>query len=309
MKILKYLLYLSPIIIFMIYDTAIHLEGGELGSKSNPIKFYFTPSVDADRITTNARGLIDYLEKETGYHFVSGVPASYVAVIEAFGSKKADMAAGLSAFSYLMAHQKYGATAYLRLVRTGDETTYKGQFIARVGSGINSIEDLQGKSIAFVDPSSTSGYILPNALLKRKGIKPSEEVFAMRHENVVTMVYQKQVDAGATYYAPPNPKTGGIMDARMRVLPQFPDVADKIKIIGFTESIPNDPIIFSKDMPASMRDKIIKAILDFMNTKEGQHALFEIYDATGLIPTSDSDFDGLRQILKEQNINLEKMLK
>jgi ABC-type phosphate/phosphonate transport system substrate-binding protein len=50
--------------------------------------------------------------------------------------------------------------------------------------------------IAYVDPSSTSGFILPKALLDQKGIKPSESVFAMRHDNVVTMVYQKQVDAG-----------------------------------------------------------------------------------------------------------------
>ena len=44
-------------------------------------------------------------------------------------------------------------------------------------------------------------------MFEKMGIKPSETVFAMRHDNVVTMVYQGQVAAGATYYAPPDPVT------------------------------------------------------------------------------------------------------
>jgi phosphonate transport system substrate-binding protein len=40
----------------------------------------------------------------------------------------------------------------------------------------------------------------------------------------------------------------------MRVLEQFPDVEEKIKIIGFTEDIPNDPWVFRKDMDEEMKD-------------------------------------------------------
>jgi phosphonate transport system substrate-binding protein len=81
----------------------------------------------------------------------------------------------------------------------------------------------------------------------------------MRHDNVVIMVYQGQVDAGATYWAPPHPETGEILDARMRVKQQFPDVEKKIKIIGFTEEIPNDPLVFRKDMDEEMGKKVIDA--------------------------------------------------
>ncbi|MCU7490737.1 MAG: phosphate/phosphite/phosphonate ABC transporter substrate-binding protein [Ignavibacteria bacterium] len=308
MKLLKYLLYISPILIFIGISTFHDLHKRDLGTKSNPVKLYFTPALDADRITANAKELVDFLEKETGYYFETAVPQSYIAVVEAFGTNKCDIA-GINTFSYLMAHEKYGAEARLRIVREGGETTYKGCFLARAGSGIDSLSDLQGRKIAYVDPSSTSGYILPKAILKRRGIKPSEEVFAMKHDNVVTMIYQKQVDAGAVYYSDPNPKTGLVMDARMRVLPQFPDVVKKVKIIGFTESIPNDPYVFRKDMPEEMKRKIVNAFLKFVSTPKGQKAMFEIADIVGLIKTSDRDYDGLRQMLKEQNISLSGVIK
>jgi phosphonate transport system substrate-binding protein len=308
MKAFKYLIYILPVTLFIFISSTRELNEGELGTRTNPIRIYFTPSVDAKRIATNARELVAFLEKETGYYYTTALPSSFIAVVEAFGTKKADIA-GINTFSYLMANEKYGAEARLRIVRAGNETTYKAQFLARYDSGINSIEDINGRKIAFVDPSSTSGFILPKAMLDRRGIKPSESVFAMRHDNVVTMIYQKQVDAGATYYAPPDPETGEIMDARMRVLEQFPDVADKVKIIGFSEDIPNDPWVFRKDLDEEIKDKVVDALLKFVKTEEGKKALYEIYDVEGLIPTTDEDYDVLRDMLKAQNISLDKFIK
>jgi phosphonate transport system substrate-binding protein len=308
MKILKFILYLLPTILFIIILSARELNEGELGTLSNPVKIYFTPSVDAKRITTNAKELVDFLENETGYYFTTAVPASFIAVVEAFGTGKADIA-GINTFSYLMANEKYGAEAKLRIVRDGGETTYKGQFISRLGSGIESVTDINGRTMAYVDPSSTSGFILPKAMLDKMDVKPSETVFAMRHDNVVIMVYQGQASAGATYYAPPHPETGEILDARMRVKQQFPDVEEKVKIIGFTEDIPNDPWVFRKDLDEEMKNKIIEALIKYVNTKEGQEALYEIYDIVGLIPTKDSDYDKLRNMLKEQGVSFEKLVK
>jgi phosphonate transport system substrate-binding protein len=307
MKILKYFLYLLPIIIFVVILSARELNEGALGSRTNPVKIYFTPSVDAERITTNAKELVDFLEKETGYYFTTAVPSSFIAVVEAFGTKKADIAS-INTFSYLMANEKYGAEAKLRIVRDGNQTTYKGQFITRFDSRIHSLSDIEGKKIAYVDPSSTSGYILPKAMLDSMGIKPSESVFAMKHDNVVIMVYQRRVDVGATYYAPPRQGTNEILDARMRVEQQFPDVEKKVKIIGFTEEIPNDPWVFRKDMDEEMKQKIIDALIKFVNTDKGKKAMFEIYDIVGLIPTSDKDYDKLRNMLKAQGISFEKLV-
>jgi phosphonate transport system substrate-binding protein len=123
------------------------------------------------------------------------------------------------------------------------------------------------------------------------------------------MVYQGQVAAGATYYAPPDPQTGEIMDARMRVLQQFPDVVKKVKIIGFTQDIPNDPWVFRKGLSETMKEKIINALLKFIKTPAGEKSLFDIYDITGLIRTNDSDYDSLRKLLEKQHISFEDLVK
>ncbi len=307
MKLAKYLLYLSPIIAFVIAISIRQANEGSLGSYSNPIRFYFTPSVDANTISFNAKVLTDYLHNKTGYYFTTAVPASYIAVVEAFGTDKVDVAA-INTFSYLMANAKYGAEARLRVVRAG-QTSYCGQIITRTDTGIDSLSDLNGKSFAFVDPSSTSGYILPKALFENMGIKIGQTVFAMQHPNVVTMVYQRQVDAGACYYAPPDSKTGAIMDARARILRQFPDVGSKVKIIGFTQYIPNDPIVFRKNLSSSMKDAITYALLEFVETPEGKKAWEDIYDVTGLVPTNDHDYDILRELLDKEHIDFEKLVK
>lgn len=308
LKLLKYILYLLPVTLFVCSTIYREMQANELGSKNNPIKIFFNPSVDAETISNNAESLIQFLHEETGYHYVTAVPASYVAVVEAFGTNKADIAI-LNSFSYLLANEKYGAEARLRVIRNDGQTTYKGQIITRTDSGIDTLTDLSGRTIAYVDASSTSGYILPKALLKEKGISPSEETFAMKHDNVVTMVYQKQVDAGATFFSAPDKKTGEPKDARIRVLKQFPDVMDRIKIIGYTQDIPNDPCIFRKDLPEEIKQKVVNALLKFVKTKEGVKALFEIYSVTGLVPTKDADYDVLRNMMSSLNYSIKDLVK
>lgn len=223
------------------------------------------------------------------------------------GSGKVDIAS-MNTFSYIMASQKYGADAALRIKRSGGETSYRGYFFTHADSDIQTINDIQGKRIAFVDAASTSGFILPKSLLTVKGIKPSAEVFAMKHDNAVMMVYQKQVDVGTGYYFDPDPVTGKPTDSRQRLEKQYPDIYQKIRIIGFTDSIPNEPICFRKDFPADMREKITDAFLAFSVSDLGKKVLMEITSANGLVRTSDNDYNNLRSMLKNQNVDVEKIV-
>ncbi|MFN8847460.1 MAG: phosphate/phosphite/phosphonate ABC transporter substrate-binding protein, partial [Bdellovibrionales bacterium] len=233
---------------------------GELGTEKNPIKLYFVPSVDAKVIEDNSKIFRTFLEKNTPYKFEVSIPQSFVAVVEAFGTKRADVAA-MNTFGYALANKKYGAEARLTVLRHGS-ATYQAQFITRADSKIKKIEDLEGKKMAFVDPASTSGYLVPLKTLKDKNIKPKETVFAMKHDSVVSMVYQGQVDAGATFYSPPS--EGKIEDARRLVKTQYPDVEEKVVIVELSKPVPNDPIVFRKDLTEDMKTNIAKAFKDFV---------------------------------------------
>lgn len=278
---------------------------GELGSAGNPVKLFFVPSVDAKVLEDNAQSFKGYLEKQTGYKFDIQVPQSYIAVVESMGTKRADVAA-INTFGYILAHNKYGAEAKLTVIRHG-LPTYQSQFIARADSGIKKIADLAGKKIAFVDPASASGYLLPMKTLRDKKITPKETVFAMKHDSVVSMIYQKQVDAGATFYSPPSKE--GIEDARRLVRTQYPDVEKQITIIDLSDPIPNDPIIFRKDMPEEMKTKIADAFLAFIATPEGKVAFKEIYSVDELKRASDADYDDVRAMLSSLGQSADELMK
>jgi phosphonate transport system substrate-binding protein len=284
------------------------LEDRSLGSHHQPIRFLLTPSVDAQEIAANGDSLMAYLHKATGYHFRSSVPTNYITVVESFGAGKADIAI-MNSFSYLLAHAKFNAHAHLKVVRRDGELSYRGQLLARADAGINSIEDLRGRRIAYVDPSSTSGYIYPKALLIERSVRTGEEVFANKHDNVVTMIYQGQVDAGATYYSPPDKRTGEQLDARARVKAQFPDVFNKVKIVELTADIPNDPVVFRDGFPEEMRDRIIKALLAYASTPAGVESLKKIASVEGLVRSSDIEYAPMQRVVMASSVDVEKALR
>lgn len=286
---MKHLLFAS---LFLLGACTWH--EAELGTADNPVKFYFVPSVDVRLLEDTSRLLKTYLEAHTPYKFKIGVPPSYIAVVEAFGTKRVDIAS-INVYGYILAHERFGAEARLITNRYG-ERTYQAQFLARADGPVKKLADLDGRRVAFVDPSSISGYLLPMKYLMDRKIKPSNTVFAMKHDNVISMIYQGQVDGGATFYSPP--EKGEIQDARRLVRPQYPDVEQKIKIIELSSPIPNDPIVFRKDMPVEMREKIIDEMIKFAQMPDGSDILKKLSSITGLERCTDADYDSTRAAMK-----------
>lgn len=278
----------------MLLATSCSFKKAELGTADNPVKLFFVPSVEAKTLDDQSRVVKKLLEDMTPYKYEIRIPESYVAVVEAFGGNRVDIAA-LNTFGYIMAYEKYGAEARATVVRHGD-ATYRAGFFAKADSNIKSIEDLKGKTIAYVDPASTSGYLLPLKELKDKGIETGKHVFAMSHDAVISMIYQGRVDAGAAFYSPEI--EGEIQDARRFVKTQYPDVGDKVKMIHLTANIPNEPIIFRKDMPDEMKKKITEALFELIKKPEGKDALGKMFNITELKPSTDKDYDSVRDMLK-----------
>lgn len=283
-------------------------EDSTLGSPTNPIRMMLTPSTDAQAIVKNGDVLAAYIEKETGLSVRVDVPNFYITVVEAFGTKRADVAI-MNTFSYLLAHSKYQANAVLRVARRYGELSYRGQFIVREDSGIDSLYQLEGKTIAFVDPSSTSGYIYPKEMLRERNITVKEEMFANGHNQVVLKVYQGDIDAGAVFFSPTDTVTGERLDARCKIAPQHPDVYDVVKVIGLTREIPNDPVVMRNGLPEHIRQSIIRALMKFQSTVEGKAALMSIASVEGFVETSDDDYAEVRTLVSKYGIDLEGALK
>jgi len=103
------------------------------------------------------------------------------------------------------------------------------------------------------------------------------------------------VDAGATFYSPPF--EGAIQDARRLVKSQYPDVESKIKVLELTDSIPNDPVVFRKDMPEEMKIKITAAFMELSKNEAAREAFKAMYGVTEFIPATDQSYDNVRGML------------
>ncbi len=273
-----------------------------LGSEKNPIVWSFVPSGEMERVATGAQEVADLLHKKTGLYFKTNVATEYAGVIEAMRSNPptAQMAS-LATFSYVLAHELGVADAALVSIRYGSPT-YNGQIITQADSGIHTVKDLKGRTFARPDPLSTSGWIIPMLLMKAAGLNPETDlariVDAGSHDSVVAAVYNKQVDAGATY-----------VDARTRIEKDHPDVMEKIVVIKVTPDIPNDGVQFIPSMPKDLKDKIVNALLEIAKTDEGKKALKTAYQWNGLKKIDDSFYDPFRQLLQASGMDIKDLQK
>ncbi|MDP3115147.1 MAG: phosphate/phosphite/phosphonate ABC transporter substrate-binding protein [Candidatus Cloacimonadaceae bacterium] len=302
---------LSMILLFalaacMSESTRIGRANRNLGTKKNPIKMYFVPSLEAGKVVASGEAIARHLERETGYHFKVAVPTSYAAVIEALGSFQADIA-WLPTYAYVLAKDKYDAEVRFMTVRN-ELTKYRGQFLARSDSPVKSIEDISGRIIAYTDAASASGYIYPSAILKQKGIVAKDITFAGGHPQAILSLYSGRADVACTYWSPAD-ASGRPKDAREKLLDTYPDILEKISIIGFTDWIPNDTVTFRKSIPAEIADKLSKALYAFAASDEGKQTLKTLYDIDGLEYATDADYDIVRTTLKILELDPSELLK
>lgn len=183
-----------------------------------------------------------------------------------------------------------------------DERTYCAQIVVRADSDIQELEDLAGRSFAFTDPSSSAGFLLPLRLFRERGIELGNAVFAHKHDSVISMVYQGQVEAGATYYSPPKLSEGPDgprevpRDARSRVLSQYPDVMEQVRILAFTDHVVNEPWVLRSDLhpdPArnrALREALVAALLDFTATPEGEAIIDKLYNVRAVTAIEDAEY-------------------
>ena len=281
---------------------------GALGSPDKPIVITFVPSGDTGKITKAGSAIADCLTKMTGLAFKMEVGTSFAASIEAMGAEKAQVGF-LNTFSALLGNSKYGIFPVLIAIRkyaTNDvdpdkalagtpEPFYKAQFMANVASGIKSFADLKGKTFCFVDPNSTSGYIVPNIMLKAEGLNPDTDFKAVTmaggHDKVAIAVYKGDCDAGVSFI-------NTLTDTSYKLFDTYPDIATKVTIFADSGRIPNDGMQFIKTLDPKLQAVIIEGMLAMATDPGGKIVLKSLYNYDSLQkvdPTYYNDFLGVLQ--------------
>lgn len=303
---IKTIICLALIFMIMAPLGACKKRKGELGSEDNPVRLYFMPLKGKEVFAQNIPIIGKYLEQKTGLHIKPISAPSFLSIIKAFENNKVD-AAFMNTLGFLMARDWAKAQANIISVYGDVYKTYRGEILVQVQSGINSLEDLNGKKIAFADPFSASGYLYPLKLLDENKIKPKKTVFAGGHPQAVRMLYEGKVDAACTYHTKPTSE-GMERDARAELLKEYPDVFLKLKILSLTNDIPNGPIAFRGDLPDDAKAKLISALLNFGQTVTGRKVLNNLYNMTGLAPTTDATYDPVQKTIRELGKRIEEVV-
>jgi phosphonate transport system substrate-binding protein len=157
---------------------------------------------------------------------------------------------------------------------------YIAVMIVRKDSGIKSIDDMKGHSLAFTDPNSASGYLIPSVTLRAKGIDLTDGKyfthtgFSGGHEQGVVAVLNRQYDACVVWTSGLGDQATGFTRGVLRSMVDkgMLNMAD-VEIIWRSDKVPNGPWTVRSALPSGLK----QAFHDFMRDLPVSHK--DIYDS------------------------------
>src|SRR5215510_2272685 len=162
--------------------------------------FAYTPVEDPAVYAKVWKGFLEHMEKVTGKRVQFFAVQSNAAQIEAMRAGRLHIA-GFNTGSNPIAVACAGFKPFAMMAHADDTFGYEMEIITYPGSGIEKVQDLKGKKLAFVQETSNSGYKAPSAILKSEfGLearKDFEPVFSGKHDNSILGVANKDYPAAA----------------------------------------------------------------------------------------------------------------
>lgn len=294
---------------------------------------------DSEATLSNNAPLAAYIEERVGIPVEYTVGTSYNAVIESMRAGYTNCGT-VGSFSYILAVEEAGAEALAVGVSPGGDDdgpaavydptlrpAYFSVISVKKGTGPDSIEGLRGGSFAFVDPASTSGFLIPSSNFVAAGIDPEEDmqtIFAGSHPSAGLALWNDQIDGAATTETTlVNLAREGQIDycgfedgiiGRDRTPEEIRAVYDacpdgSIVAIAYSAPIPNSPFSVVTTLPDSLKQAIKDALLDIRNQPELVASLGRWYIDPNIeydlgLAHLDNYYDPLREVARVLDLDL-----
>src|SRR3978361_1229067 len=186
--------------------------------------------------------------------------ADYAGVMQAMGAGQLDLAEfSPSAFAGAWLDCKCVEPAVVPLEKDGT-VFYIAVMVTRKDSGITSIAQMKGRSLAWADPNSASGYLIPSASLKTSGIDLADGAYFSRtgfaggHEQGIIAVLNKQYDASVTWTSGQGDIEQGFSRGALRgMVDRGMLKMSDVNIIWKSGKIPNGPWGLRSALPAGLK--------------------------------------------------------
>jgi len=276
-------------------------EGGGGAEMPDPLVMGLIPAEDNQEVLRDFEPLVEYLSEKLGVEVEPYTATDYSGIIEAMRSGEVDVA-WFGPLSYVLAADVAGAEAVaVPYEQEGEEPTYKSIILTQADNAeISSIEDVQEKTFSFVDPSSTSGYLYPQKMLKDAGIDPEQDLaearFAGGHDASILAIASGNVEAGASW------------DGQLQTMMEAGAVEENsVKVIAESDPIPKDPIAVRGDLPEGVKKRIQEAFLNATPETVGAESLGS-EGAMGYQEVSDEKYDPVRRLVDELKLTENQLL-
>ncbi|MEM9216383.1 MAG: phosphate/phosphite/phosphonate ABC transporter substrate-binding protein [Cyanobacteria bacterium P01_F01_bin.150] len=247
------------------------------------------PDEDAASIIQDNQGLKDYLETSLNKEIELVVTTDYSSMIEAASNDRVDLAY-FGPLSYVLAKTKSELEPFAARIKNGS-TTYTSLIIGNVEAGMDTIEELEGSTVAFGDPASTSSRLFPELTLANAGLNAGEDyeqVFLGTHDAVALAVQNG------------NAAAGGLSR------PIFESLVEKgtidptqVQIIAESDAIPQYPWTMRSDLAPELKAEIRSTFLAL-----DDQTVLQPFKADGFAAMEDRDYDGIRNAGNVLGLNL-----
>ena len=244
------------------------------GNSQEAEKKTFTIAYAPNESTTDSTDARSTLAKDLGKVInmdVKEIQASdYTAIIEALRTGKADMAY-MGALAVAMGAERAGVTPIVMKAPNGDkaQAVYHSVFVTQKNnSEINSIKDFKGKTIAFVDPDSTSGNLVPTSEIMKAfpDLHLTNEKIHTNGEFFEAVSFSGKHQAGLQAVIKGDVDIVPISDQIMAS--EFKNGnADEntVKVVHSSAAIPAEAMVVSKTVNEDLKKTLTKFLVEYNN--------------------------------------------
>jgi len=258
---------------------------------SPPLRISFISYANPQQVASDSETICRYLEPYLGIPVKGYVSTDYGSSIEAMRFEQADMAF-VDPLAFMMAHEQIGAVPLLlEIYATGNPVYYSCIWVRR-DSGITSIEDLSGKTIAYADQVDMSGHLLPRDIFARAGLLGADQLtgeffkqvyFAGGDEQAVRAVLNGFVDAA------------GVSEFSYLLL--RPEERDQVTVIARSVASPSHLVMARPGLPADLMARFTQAMLALdPDQPQDRTVLDKLYGVQGYTEAKFSHFAEVARI-------------
>lgn len=280
------------------------------GNSQEAEKKTFTIAYAPNESTTDSTDARSTLAKDLGKVInmeVKEIQASdYTAIIEALRTGKADMAY-MGALAVAMGAERAGVTPIVMKAPNGDkaQAVYHSGFVTQKDNNeINSIKDFKGKTIAFVDPDSTSGNLVPTSEIMKAfpDLHLTNEKIHTNGEFFEAVSFSGKHQAGLQAVIKGDVDIVPISDQIMAS--EFKNGnADEnaVKVVHSSAAIPAEAMVVSKTVNEDLKKTLTKFLVEY-NNKDYFDKVIKKADAR-FVECSMEDYQPIVELNKNINVH------